>query len=210
MAVLIERIVNKPVESNSFIIYQTGIDSCIVVDPGTTDCHELVDFFEQNKLLPEYIILSHEHFDHLTGVNRLKDTFGSKIICSKVCSGKIGDIKKNMSVFYDQIGFQSYTCDILVEDINFRLEWGNTFLEFVPSMGHTDASICIVTGHSLFTGDTIIPNHKTVTKFPGGSKTDLSKSIEMLFSRFKGKNFTVFPGHGDIFPFDELSINNLL
>jgi hydroxyacylglutathione hydrolase len=210
MAVIIEKIVNRPVESNCFVLYQARLKSCIVVDPGTSDCYELLNFLRQNQLLPDYIVLSHEHFDHLSGVNKLKDIFSSRIICSKECSSKISDKKKNMSVFYDQVGFQSYTGDIFIEDIDFKLEWGNTFLEFVIAKGHTDASICILTEHALFTGDTIIRNHKTVTKFPGGSKTDLSESIEMLFLRFKGKNLTVYPGHGDIFPFDELDINNIL
>jgi hydroxyacylglutathione hydrolase len=198
MAILVKRVINRPVDSNCFVIYQKGCTKCIIVDPGTSDCAELFNFFQEHNLVPDYIFLTHEHFDHLCGVNKLKDSYGCKIVCSKLCSDKIVDRKKNMSVFYDQIGFQSYPADIFLEDINNKLVWNDIEFEF------TKCSVCISVENKLFTGDTIIKDHKTVIKFPGGSKEELLNTLDHLFLKFRDKNTLVFPGHGECFLLEEI------
>jgi hydroxyacylglutathione hydrolase len=203
MEVFLKRIKNEPIDSNNFILYQPNTNKCIVIDPGTSDCKELLGFLYENSLEPQLIILTHEHFDHIWGVNKLKDTFDCKVVCSGLCSGKISDKKKNMSLFYDQIGFKSYPGDILVEDIKYVLEWNDVKIEFIAAKGHTDAGICLIISDMLFTGDTMILNHKTVTKFPGGSREDLSETLDLLFSGLTGRNLKVFPGHGEPFFFDK-------
>jgi hydroxyacylglutathione hydrolase len=105
MSILVERILNKPIDSNSFVIYTKENKSCILIDPGTEDSADLIFFIENNNLQPEFIFLTHEHFDHIWGVNKLKDIYNSRIVCSGDCASKIVDIKKNMSVFYNHILF---------------------------------------------------------------------------------------------------------
>ena len=201
---------NKPIDSNCYVIYQDGNAGCIVVDPGTEECSELFQFFEIHSLIPEYIILTHEHFDHLWGVNKLKDFFSIKTICSVTCAEKIVDRKKNMSVFYNQVGFQSYPSDILIENTNCTFIWNTNKFEFVITEGHTDGSICIILEDKLFTGDTIIKNHKTVVKFPGGNKEKLDNSLKIIFSKFDGLKIHVYPGHGDCFYLDEIDIEEII
>jgi glyoxylase-like metal-dependent hydrolase (beta-lactamase superfamily II) len=207
---IVSCIKNKPIDSNSYVIYQNGNVGCIVVDPGTEECLDLFQFLESHGLIPEYIILTHEHFDHLWGVNKLKDLFSSKTICSASCAEKIVDRKKNMSVFYNQVGFQSYPADILIENINCNFIWNTIRFEFVITEGHTDGSICIISEDKLFTGDTIIKNHKTVVKFPGGNKEKLQNSLKLIFSKFEGQKIHVYPGHGDCFYLDEIDIEEIM
>jgi hydroxyacylglutathione hydrolase len=210
MEFIVTRVINRPVNSNSFIIYAEGSGNCILVDPGTNDCAELLDFLQVQKLIPEYIFLTHEHFDHLWGVNKLKDIYGCKTVCSKDCAEKIVNRKKNMSVFYDQVGFQTYPADILIEDIGDCLTWNNREFRFLETPGHTPGSVCISVEDKLFTGDTIIKNHKTVIKFPGGSKVELMRSLDSLFLRFRDRVIAVFPGHGDPFLLEEIAIEQLV
>jgi hydroxyacylglutathione hydrolase len=206
----VERIINKPIASNSFVIYENGNPFCIVIDPGTSDCLDLFHFLTTQNLVPEYIFLTHEHFDHIWGINKLKETYSCKIICSKKCGEKIVDRKKNMSVFFDQIGFQSYAADILIENINFSLMWHNMKFEFFVTKGHSDGSICIFFENNLFTGDTIIKDHKTVVKFPGGNKNDLLNSLDNLYSKFEDKTVYVYPGHNNCFYLNEIAIEQLI
>jgi len=210
MDILVKRIVNKPIDSNSFVLYQHGRMTCIVVDPGTRNCDDLFHFFQKINVVPEYIILTHEHFDHIWGVNKLKDTFNCKIVCSKNCSEKIVDKKKNMSVFYNQVGFQTYPADILLENINYKLQWNEIEFEFVETKGHTDGSICIVFGDKIITGDTIIKDNKTITKLPGGSKAKLQVSLDSLFSRFTSGRIKSYPGHGNCFLLNAISIDKII
>jgi hydroxyacylglutathione hydrolase len=210
MGIVVGRIINRPVDSNSFVIYKNGCSGCIVVDPGTSDCSELLTFLNHNHLKPDYLFLTHEHFDHIWGVNKLKELYSSKIVCSQVCAEKIVERKKNMSVFYDQIGFQSFPADIITESISNRFLWNNSEFEFIGSRGHTDGSVCIAIEDKLFTGDTIIKNYKTVIKFPGGSKEKLLGSLDLLFHKFNNREIIVYPGHGDSFYLNEINKEQLL
>lgn len=209
MSIFIERIPNKPIESNSFVIYTYANNSCIVIDPGTEDCNDLIEYLEGKRLIPEYIFLTHEHFDHIWGVNKLKETYNSKIVCSIDCSVRIIDSKKNMSLFYNQIGFETYPADIYIEDTNYHLEWNDKKVEFISTKGHSDASICILIDNNLFTGDTIIKNSKTVIKLPGGSKSKLIESLYLLNNKFSEKHIRIHSGHGDSFWYEEVKNQKL-
>ena len=210
MEVKIRRIINSPIESNSFILYREDNSNCIVIDPGTLECDKLLHLLNELKLKPEYIFLTHEHFDHIWGVNKLKDTFESKIVCSKECAESITQRKKNMSVFYDQEGFDTYPADILIEDLNYMLIQDGIKIEFIETQGHSNGSICILVGNNLFTGDTIIYNTRTVVKFPGGNKAKLKMSIDSILRKVHGKDITIFPGHGKSFSANQILPEDLL
>lgn len=210
MNILIERIPNKPVDSNSFVVYSDNNVSCIIIDPGTKDCNNLIEFINKEKLIPEYVILTHEHFDHIWGVDKLKDIYGVQLICSSDCASGIVNKKRNMSVFYNQVGFETYPPDILLEDIKYKLTWNNINFEFISTPGHTDASICLLIGDNLFTGDTIIKNTKTVIKLPGGNKVKLQESLLLLKTRFSNKVIMIHSGHGKSFRFNESEIERCI
>lgn len=210
MSVLVKKIVNRPVPSNSYVLYRGSTSSCVVVDPGTMDCQELILFMNKSRLNPEYIVLTHEHFDHIWGVNKLKETFGCQTVCSKICSGNISDKKKNLSVFYDQVGFRTSAADVILEDIGYSLAWNDTELKFFDTKGHTDGSVCMRVDGKLFTGDSIIKNNKTVVKLPGGSKEKLRKSLESLLPQFDHQNIGVYSGHGEDFLLSEVKVEELL
>jgi hydroxyacylglutathione hydrolase len=204
MNFFVERIINKPINSNCFIIYTVQNASCIIIDPGTEDCEEVLNFLDKEKKIPEYIFLTHEHFDHIWGVNTLKKIFNCKLVCSSVCAENIVNKKKNLSVFFNQIGFETCIADIIFNTQKLEINWNNNIINCYSTPGHSDASICIHIGSILFTGDTIIKDEKTITKLPSGSKTKLTQTINYLKSVFFQKNILVHAGHGNSFWFDEI------
>ena len=114
-----------------------------------------------------------------------------------------------MSLFYNQIGFETYPADIYIEDTNYHLEWNDKKVEFISTKGHSDASICILIDNNLFTGDTIIKNSKTVIKLPGGSKSKLIESLYLLNNKFSEKHIRIHSGHGDSFWYEEVKNQKL-
>jgi glyoxylase-like metal-dependent hydrolase (beta-lactamase superfamily II) len=115
-----------------------------------------------------------------------------------------------MSIFYNQIGFETCPADIQIEDIENCLEWNKHSIDFITTKGHSDASICIFINNNLFTGDTIIKSTKTVTKFPGGSKSKLLDSISILDNKFSDKKIMIHPGHGESFFYEEVKFQELI
>jgi glyoxylase-like metal-dependent hydrolase (beta-lactamase superfamily II) len=206
---LIKKIINYPVTSNCFVLHKSGSTNCVIVDPGTLDNKELIYYLKKN-LNPVYIILTHQHFDHIWGVNDLRNRFPNiKTISNEVCSEMISNIKDNCSLFYDQIGFKVSMADIITEKINNRLNYEEYIIKFYTTPGHSSGSICFIIGDNLFTGDTLIFNKKTITKLPKGSQEDLTQS-KLLLHSLKGLNLIVYPGHGKIFELDKYDIGRSL
>lgn len=191
------RIENRPVTSNCYILFTSYSSQCVVVDPGTVDCCELIAFIETRRFKPKYVILTHEHFDHIGGVNLLREKYGVKVIASAACSKALPDRKKNMSVFYDGVGFTVQVADTTIDHSGFKLTWEGYIFEFLLTPGHTEAGTCFFVDKFLFTGDTFIKGVKTVTKLPTGSTCDLEKSIFMLRQRVESKKYIINCGHGE-------------
>lgn len=207
----IHQIINSPVPSNCFVILDKAVGrECVVVDPGSKSDEQLFSFLEKEGLIPQYIILTHEHFDHCWGVNELVGRYQIPIICSALCAECIKYEKRNCSVFYDnKERFVIEKDTKTVESINGVLPFCSINFKFFPTPGHTKASICTTIGRYLFTGDTLLKDVRTVTKLPTGSKEDLEQTLEIL-KRMKGEDLVICPGHGERFQLDEYDINKAL
>lgn len=209
MELLIEIIKNDPIDSNCFVLHNTSSSNCIIVDPGTKDCSELLFFLGQNNLIPEYIILTHEHFDHIWGVNKLMELFRCKVICSEKCLEHIADKKKNLSVFQNQIGFEIINAHVRVVS-NEIVKLGDYTIQFKITLGHSLGSVSFWINENLFAGDVLIKDTKTVTKLPGGSKKQLKDTLDELDVLFAVRNMIVYPGHGNIFQYNEIDFSKVI
>ena len=99
---VVQTFVNSPVTSNCYVLFDRDFgNDCILVDPGSRSEKELISYLDQEGMIPMYIILTHEHFDHCWGVNELVEKYQVPIICSQLCAEAIKNEKRNCSVFYD-------------------------------------------------------------------------------------------------------------
>lgn len=208
---VLKQIENTPITSNCFVLFDKAVgNNCIVIDPGSEDNVHLYQYLEEEVLMPEYIILTHEHFDHSWGVNDLRETYPSvKLVCSGICSEAIQNRKKNYSVFNKQPGFVIKPADIVLEDAGWSVLWNGYQIRFEPAQGHSAAGIVFFVGQHVFTGDTLIKDIKTVTKLKTASKERLVDSIAML-EKEKGKNLIICPGHGELFELDGYDLSKAL
>jgi len=199
MGLIVHRIVNMPITSNCYVVYDKMIGcDCIIVDPGSF-CNDEVDgFVLDNGLVPRFIILTHEHFDHCWGVNNLVAKYGVPVICSELCAENIKHSDKNCSAFYEDDNSFEVKCEtITVESLDYKMNFNGHRITFHHTPGHTDASISLIVDRYLFTGDTLIHNTRTFTKFPTGSVQKLKQSIELYKTMPKG--LIVMSGHGEEF-----------
>ena len=203
----IRQYVNNPASSNCFLIYDREFgDDCLIIDPGSEDSTELLEILKQERLTPLYIILTHEHFDHCWGVNDLRSYYPSvKLICSSICSVAIQEKKKNLSVFYQQPGFDLDPAEIELENCDWTVDWHDYKLNFFPAQGHSASGVMFILGCNIFTGDELIKDIRTVTKLKTASKDKLHDSLRLL-DGFKGRGLTVCPGHGDLFKLDDYDL----
>jgi hydroxyacylglutathione hydrolase len=196
----IQRILNTPVTSNCFVLHESNSAECLIVDPGSNDNSALMAYLTQHNLFPKTVVLTHEHFDHIWGIVGLADQFTFELICNEVCANAIANPKRNLSLYYDQVGFPVLNEVTTVEELNHECSWNGKQFKFIQTPGHSEGSISIQLDEMLFCGDLLIQDEKTVTKLPGGSLTKLKETFNKLKADFNPETL-IHSGHGESFSF---------
>ena len=167
------------------------------------------------------IILTHCHFDHIIGLNKIREIRpDASVVSTGLCSEYIGNKFRNMSssasafmTFYEEgrkkgIKIAPFTCAPADEtfDEEKKLSWKGHEIQLTAFQGHSkDGLIAVIDDQYMFSGDTLL-SIPTVTRLPGGNTRlfwdkDIPKLRTMPTER-------VFPGHGREGEKDEmLSIN---
>jgi hydroxyacylglutathione hydrolase len=199
--IIVEKLINKPVDSNTYILSDSESENCLIIDPGNQDISKLVDYFSIIGKTPAVILLTHEHFDHIYGVNELLKSYPEiKIYGSLKTIERIQNKRKNLSFYYDQVGYEILNANFeIIRDDNITI---NSFeIKVLKTTGHTDSSLSYLVEKKLFTGDFLIKDESTITKLPSGNRLDFLSS----FKKFKKiiDESIIFQGHGEIFSFDK-------
>lgn len=194
------RIVNTPVTSNSYIVWQENCNQCIIIDPGSPTPWDLIEQCSKLGLTPIMVLLTHHHFDHVWGADAIRQNCGCTIACSRRCAERLRIPQNyfNLLYFNDESMFCIKNIDIQFDDLS-TFECAGFRINAIPTPGHTNCSVCISIADRLFTGDTIMKGYKPVIKKShGGSIDNFKESIESIFDMYP-LDTIVYPGHGDGF-----------
>lgn len=196
----IDKLINHPISSNCFIIWEENDafgNECILIDPGSKQPDILMEFLTERNLIPHYIFITHEHFDHIWGVNYLRERYPNVLLVShEYASLNIGNSKKNLSLFYDGVGFEVRGADILVSEFKSIL-WNQHLIELLATPGHSQGGMCIRIGEYLFVGDLILKDVAPVVKLPGANIHLLKQSVDLIKSKYNEENLVLKCGHGE-------------
>ena len=189
----------NPIQENTYVVWDESGEA-VVIDAGNMGEREneaLAKFIADNGLKPVLALNTHGHFDHLLGVNFLRERYGVKL----ALSSKDEFLLKNASVSAELFGIRA---DSLPESIDIDLEgeemvkFGNTELRIISVPGHTPGHVAFYEPESkvLFTGDTLFRECIGRTDLPGGDYSWIMRSIiENLLPL--GDDVKIYPGHGD-------------
>ena len=197
---------------NSLVV-PVGDGKCFVVDPAgcslTHDENKIVDYIKSEKLQCVEIVLTHSHFDHITGIAPVKAAFPEASIAiheddySELTNppGPMG------TALVRYMGFMDILDEIKKQpDADTPLKDGSDIFGWtvIHTPGHTPGSICLYNKeeNTLISGDTIFDyGQYGRTDFPGSSYRDIMHSIQILKERIP-EGTRVFPGHDSFdFPF---------
>lgn len=203
----IHTIINHPVPSNTYIIEDTKNRECVIIDPGTKESTEAIDFINSNALIPQFIMLTHGDFDHTWGVNSLLEYFpGIKLIASRETARLIAIPQNYFSALYfnNPEYYSIDKIDIIIDDNQNHLFWNDNEIKFVQVPGHTSCSNIILFNHWLFSGDTILKGTKPfIQKKHGGNKSDFKISVQYILDSYN-EHQIIYPGHGEPFILGEV------
>ncbi len=182
-------------ESNVYLI---KADKFAIIDTGTGFYNkELFQKLEEEIDIRDidYIILTHEHFDHCGGAKELKEKSNAKI-----CIHENGKDVLEKGLNWSAIFFNAFQPKIKVDIVlneGDEIDLGNVKLKVIYTPGHSKGSICLYeeNSKSLFSGDTVFSYGGVGrTDFYGGDAIQLQKSIKKL-KMLDIKN--LYPGHGE-------------
>lgn len=167
-------------ETNCYILWQE--DSCILVDPGYEPEQILQQVQARGKTVAA-VLLTHGHFDHVTGVKTIADRTG--------CPVYIHPAESQLPPSHTS-GALYYTHHYQEGE---QLELAGMQLQVLHTPGHTPGSVCLLCGDRMFSGDTLFAGTCGRTDFyPYGNPAQMRQSLDRL-KNLPG-DYRVFPGHG--------------
>ena len=188
------------VDSNSWLIVENHRG--LLVDAVDADA-----LYQAVRELDDLtIILTHCHFDHICGLNRIRELRPDvKVLATALCSEKIGSKYRNMSstatafmAFYNGSYYETAPMECSPADVTFSERhsflWCGHCVELIPVHGHSDDSLIARIDHCLFIGDTLL-SIPTVTRFPSGSSKRFWTEDVPLLKKLADID-QVYPGHG--------------
>lgn len=168
-------------QTNCYMVWGDGSDSCVLIDPGYVPEQLLEEVRLQRKTL-EAILLTHSHFDHIGGVKQLAAETGCKVyICTE-------ELKMPSRLAGGEI-YHTHT----YKDGDVLQLAGLTW-KVLHTPGHTLGGVCLLCGDALFSGDTLFAGTCGRTDLPGGNYQTIRQSLRRL-AALEG-NLQVLPGHG--------------
>lgn len=209
------RFVFQPLNSNMYIFNEK--DKALIVDPCQSE--EAYKQLKEAGIKYLLIVLTHEHYDHVSGISYWKERFPTFIVAHDLVKEKIENPHNRIAQGYMatfigkpreviENAKKQCRCVCSFVDISFNseceLRWNNHSIKMINTPGHTKGSICISYDQSyLLTGDSLLQNEAVITRFPSGSEKDY-KEVTLPFFKSLHKEMIVLPGHGEACKLGEL------
>ncbi len=181
-------------EETSTLSYVVHDDkTAVVIDPvrdydaasvrtSWASCTEIANYIRRLELNVPYVVDTHAHADHMTGLPFFKEHFSS----ATVTGARTGKVQAHFRDVYNlspDFPVDGSQFDVLIDEGE-RLEFGSLTLEAIHTPGHTPAHMSWKIGDVVFVGDTLfMPDFGSARcDFPGGSAADLFDSIQRIYS----------------------------
>lgn len=189
-----------PIGTNCYILEDETTKKAAVIDPGD-EAGRILAELKKSDVQVEYILLTHGHYDHTTGVPELHRALpGARIYIHQADAHGAG------SRLYPLAGEVD---GLLYYGEGDTLPLGGLTIEVLHTPGHSPGSVVLKVADVLFTGDTLFAGDCGRTDLRGGSWEEILRSLGRL-GNLEG-NYHVLPGHMDASTLDrERKINRYL
>lgn len=168
-------------QTNCYMVWEDGSDSCILIDPGYVP-EQLLEEVRRHRKTLEAILLTHGHFDHIGGVKKLAEETGCQVYIHA----------DELKMPARMAGGEIYHTHTYAEgDV---LTLAGLTLKVLHTPGHTLGCVCLLCGDVLFSGDTLFAGTCGRTDLPGGNHKTILESLRRL-AALEG-DLQVLPGHG--------------
>lgn len=192
-------------QTNCYFIFREGEENCIVVDPADRGAF-LVEKLKENGHTVEAILLTHGHFDHLLGAEKMRELTCAKVYALAEEEPLLLNAGENLSGAWAEP--VTLKADEFLKDGQEVTIGGKTF-KVLHTPGHTKGGCGFYFEEAgiLISGDSLFQESIGRTDFPGGSMSELVRSVKEKFLTLP-EDTRVFPGHGGSTTVGYEKINN--
>lgn len=182
------------VQTNCYVVINEVNSECFIIDPGAS-AKQLAERIRKDELKPVAVLLTHGHFDHAGGAEELAKEFGIKIYAHETEKDTLNDPQKNVSWMVG--ASEVYDADAFLKDEE-EICLAGFEIKVFHTPGHTEGGCCYYLKEEgiLFSGDTLFAQSVGRTDFPGGSMSQIVRSIKDKLMILPDDT-TVYPGHND-------------
>ena len=142
-------------------------------DPELEMVAPMLDFVFEHGLRPAYIVDTHTHADHVSGVRELKRKTVAKVVMHEEAPSSLADLR--------------------VEDGD-RLHLGDLPLKFLHTPGHAKDLVSILLPSRLLTADALLIGSCGRTDLPNGNATRQYHTLYYVLNSLPDE-LEVWPGH---------------
>lgn len=202
----VEQLPLGPLGTNCYLIEQEK--KALIVDPGG-EAEKLIRMIERRELVPVAILLTHAHFDHIGGLDEVREHFKIPVYIHKEEKDWLEDPTLNGSSFFGT-NIKAKAADHFIELGSQTV--GEFHFEARHTPGHSPGSVSFVFSNEGFViaGDTLFQGSIGRTDLPGGNHQTLIQSIKQELLTLPDDT-KVCPGHGGITTVhDERAMNPFL
>lgn len=204
MTLHIKTFENSDFGENIYVLWRDDIPKtgegqrrCVVIDPGL-EPQGAIRFVQDSGLVPEAILITHGHCDHIAGINAFVRAWPEvDILISAGDRAKLTNPEENLSAVFG--------VPITVKDATATVADGEKFaragIEFrataIPGHcpGHMVFELLDSEPKAVFVGDVIFSGSIGRTDFPGGNTQQLLEGIRKRILTLPDDTI-LYPGHG--------------
>lgn len=182
-------------QTNFYFLYLQGQTEVIAVDPADNGDY-LYETLKKNGFTVGAILLTHGHFDHIWGCEKLRELSGAKVYAYEGEKAVLESERLNVSAGAGRPC--TIKADVYLKDLQ-EMTLCNVTFQLIATPGHTEGSCCYYFKEAdfLLSGDTLFQESVGRTDLPTGSGGTLSRSIKERLLPLPEET-KVYPGHGDI------------
>lgn len=188
---ILEKFFNPINEQNMYVVVKDD-KTCYIVDPGDLYMTKVINYIKENNLDLRAILLTHAHFDHILGLEKV---LKYKEVPIYIHESEVEWLYNPELSLANLIG-NNFSLNKQAVVIPFKDEDTICGFKILHTPGHTLGSSCFYNPDEniLISGDTIMKNSHGRIDFPTGSLQDIINSLRRLIEL--PPETQVYSGHG--------------
>lgn len=187
----------SPIQENTYLLYNE-FNHCAIIDPGCyfdAEKEQMAGFIKQNRLIPQMLLNTHCHLDHVFGNKFVHESWGLVL--------HLHQNEKAMLEYAPASGlmwnmpFDNYQGEFIFIKEGDTLKLDEDELQVIEAPGHSPGHVCFYCQKQNFviSGDVLFKRSIGRTDLPGGNHETLLTSIRQKLFVLPDET-VVYNGHG--------------